>query len=410
MIRNPTNSHRLKPGRRIPRAIARVRGTIAVAVMLFVTMPAWSVPPELHDDFEAYTPGTPLRAQSTWFNIHDTGDIVVGSGISGVSGGHESNGNDAFGQVLARQAASSAFGISSASVRLVGTGTYYSLFVSSISNFLNAGMAFSGGGGMFALQYIPGEQFLSSAYLAIDWVPDTNYRFSIDVPGDGTSRTYLDGRLVFIGADMTVALSGSPSPVNFIGVRTGNDVAGTRMLLDDVNSAFAPTVDAPGAADLYLGATFNDRVPGELVETFGEAILGSSVDITLFVHNTSSTTVVDGAQMSAAIPAELSYSDDSCGGSFAGGTFSAPALSINPGESVRCVVTLTLPESSIAADWTIEAQVTASGSVPDPYDSNNRKELLLVPASTEVFGDGFEATAALRKEPPLSRLGDVGIP
>lgn len=352
-------------------------------------------PSGLFDDFELYIPGQSLAGQSDWFNVVDSGDTVLSSGIQGQSGAHMSDGSESSGQVLAKTTETGEYGVLSLDIEIVTSDSGFTVFPGSEANLLNTGIRFSSDGRILVFQDSnPGDGFLELVSTNSFWQQNTPMRVDFEVLPDGEVRIRLDGRVILIGEDTgKINNDGVSTPVNFFGVRADNAHAGDTIVIDNVSDLATVAQDSPGEVDLYHAVSRGMLVLGNTLVDVDSAYVGQTFTVSTLTVNTNSQEAALGARVDLSIPPELDFVSADCAGAVKSDLFVSEPFDIPPEEFRICSIDLRLNESLDAVPGNfllLETQVTAT-AVTDPYLPNNSAVFFVLEDPGILFADGFES-------------------
>jgi len=351
-------------------------------------------PTGLFDDFESYTPGQSLAGQSEWFNVVDSGDIVLISGIQGQSGAHVSDGSETGGQVLGKETLQGEYGTLSLDVEINSLESFFTVFPSSEANFLNTGIRFAGNGRILVFQDSnPDDGFLELVSTNSFWQQNAPMRVDFDVFSGGEVRIRLDGRVILIGEDTgKVNNNGVSTPVDFIGVRADNARAGDTIIIDNVSDLVTVAQDLPDEVDLYHAVSREISGFGDTLVDVDSAYVGQTFTVSTLTVNTNSQEAALDVRVDLSIPPELDFMSSGCAGSVKSDLFVSEPFDIPPEDFRICSFDLRLNESldGVPGNFLLlETQATTT-SVTDPYLPNNSAAFFVLEDPGILFADGFE--------------------
>ncbi len=352
---------------------------------------ARGTPAGLFDDFESYTPGQSLVDQSDWFNVVDTGDTVVSSGIDGQSGAHISDGSESFGQVLGRRVSTGQFGTLTVEVRPNLNTSNVSLIVGSESDFLNASIGFYPSQNVWVFQdFDETDEFINLVPTGVDWVENQTVDVSFTTTIDGKLSIYYDGRLIFAGKDMSDKNGSGASPVDFLGVRASNSEAGDSVEIDNISDALSTANDPAGSADLYHSIGAGTLEPYDKIISDENTFLGQTFKVTTLTYNTDDSETSADVAAEVTIPSQLSLIDDTCNGTVSSGVYMSETFTLAAKQWKACTLELEVAVSIDDVEPFLVLETEATATTPDAFLSNNSSVFFINPLDIEIFKDRFQ--------------------
>lgn len=352
-------------------------------------------PADLFDDFESYTPDQSLVGQSDWFNLVDSGDAVLSSGIQGQSGAHVSDGSESSGQVLGRQTATGEYGTLSLNVEISNSESTYAIFPFSESGFLNTGIRILTNNRVVVFQESkPDDGTLELVSTNSFWQQNIPMRVDFEVLFGGEVRIRLDGRVILIGEDTgKINNDGVSNPVNSIGIRANNAGAGDTIVIDNVSDLVTRAQDSPGEVDLYHAVSQHILTLGDTIVDEDAVYVGQTFTVSMLTVNTNSQEAALDVRVDLSIPPELDFVLADCAGAVNSGLFVSEAFDIPPEEFRICSIDFRLNESldGVPGNFLLlETQATTT-AVTDPYLPNNSAVFFVLEDPGIFFEDGFES-------------------
>lgn len=349
------------------------------------------VPSDLFDDFESYMAGQSLSDQSSWFNLVDTNDTVLASGIDGQSGAHISDGSMTFGQVLAKQASSGAFGTLSIDAEMSLNSSYITIFPSSEAGFLNAATGFFSDQTIWVGQdFDESDGFFNFVPTGALWQEGQALNIAFETNSLSELSVYLDGRLIFAGKDTSDKLGSGSSPVDFVGVRSSNGEAGDSVAIDNVSDQRIMVDDGVGSSDLYHTIGTGTLELFDKIVSAQETFLGSTFKVSTITFNTDDSNTSSGITVTVDIPTQLTFIGDTCNGSVNSGIYTSEGFSLAAQAWRACTLEFLVNSSLENLTSSLVMNTEATASTNDAYLDNNGSFLFVRRGVPEIFRDRFE--------------------
>jgi hypothetical protein len=228
------------------------------------------------ENFETFAPGG-LAGQNGWTGWAPNISVTTDTPIAGAkSARHTSDGSGFVGFELLTPEFTPAYGVLAVDVRLSGQdmvyqfGTLDDIPTGNDGYYFNTGVQLQVDGTIRVLQAVGGIATYQTA--TATWTPEVVFQLGIETLPNGTLHIYKDGTLVFTGAEIGYAATGTAGRTKKFVVWTDNapGSAGQSLTLDNFTNVLASPQPCPG--DMNCDGAVNSAD----IDWFVEALAGES--------------------------------------------------------------------------------------------------------------------------------------